>query len=178
MVRYVFRDKPNTLKGGAKASPQKIGEALDRIKREAVGRYNSKTILDAARDKKNYLHRFFEWRDTVAAEKYRQEQARELVSIIDIVDESDGEERQLPAFVSLIERDGRQYRTIGEVIDSVELQAIALRQAETDLEAYERRLRMFRDICDALRTAREKVAARRARYDKRKGKGKEDRPSA
>jgi hypothetical protein len=168
MIRYVFKDKPLVIKGGAKADPQKIGEALARIREQTKGRCNSKTVLDAARNNKHYLHRFFEWRDTIAAEKYRQEQARELVGCVDIVERAEKKgdaDRRLPAFISLSEKGGRNIRTVQEVLESSALQAIALKQAENDLAAYERRLEVFGDICNAIRQAREMIAARRARYE-------------
>jgi hypothetical protein len=174
MIRYVFRDRPNTIKG--KADAQKIGEALDKIKQATPGRCNSRTFLNAARDKSNYLHRHLEWDDKIAGEKYRLQQIRELVSCIDIIDDSDKNKRQLPAFISLIERQGRGYHTAREVMDSATLQDIALRQAEADLAAYEKRLAQFVDICTAIRAARELIAERRAKYDRRKGR--EDRPGA
>jgi len=175
MIKYVFRDRPITIKG--KADAQKIGEALDKVKQATPGRCNSRTFLNAARDKSNYLHRHLEWNDKVAGEKYRLQQIRELVACIDIVDTSSKEPKQLPAFISLIERQGRGYYTTREVLDSATLQDIALRQAETDLAAYEKRLVQFADICSAIRAARELIAERRAKYDKRKD-GKVDRPRA
>jgi hypothetical protein len=176
MIRYVFRDRPITIKG--KADAQKIGEALDKIKRATPGRCNARTFLNAAHDKSNYLHRHLEWNDAIAGDKYRLQQIREIVACIDIVDTSDKKERQLPAFISLIEREGRGYHTAREVLDSATLQDIALRQAETDFLAYEKRLQQFSDICSAIKTARELIAEKREKYSKRKGKGKEDRPGA
>jgi hypothetical protein len=168
-IRYEFKDRPVTLKGGGKADPQKIGEALAKIKQATNGRCNSKTILDAARDSKNYLHRFFEWRDSVAAEKYRQEQARELVACIDIVEnEGRKNEKRLPAFVSLVDKGGRGYHTVQDVLDSAHLQDLALRQAENDLAAYEKRLAQFADICSAIRRARELISEQRRGSDEQR----------
>lgn len=176
MIKYAFKEgRPLGINNAKKANAQKIGEALTAIKRAAKGRYNSKAVLSAARDHK-YLHQFFEWRDSLAAEKYRQDQARCLMSCLDIVETHKGEERRLPAFISLIERSGRSYHTVHEVLDSAELQAIALRQAESDLESYERRLHQFADICTAIRAARELIAERRAKHEKTRGK--EDRTGA
>ena len=179
MIKYVFKEgRPLGLNNVKKADAQKIGEALTAIKQATKGRCNSKNILNVARDRKHYLHQFFEWRDALAAEKYRQDQARILMSCLDIVENHKGEERTLPAFISLIERTGRGYRTIAEVMDSAELQALALKQAEADFESHERRLAQFEDICDAIRAARELIAERREKYEKGGGKGKEDRPRA
>jgi hypothetical protein len=174
MIRYVFKEKPLTIQNAKEADAQRIGEALTEIKQKTKGRCNSKTVLGFARDRKHYLHKFFEWNNSVAAEKYRQEQARELMSCVDIVEGKGKKEKRLPAFVSLIDRGGRGYHTVQEVLDSEHLQDLALRQAEADLESYERRLAVFHEICDAIRTARELIAERR-----RRGGGKEgDRASA
>jgi hypothetical protein len=165
MIRYVFRDRPLALKGGRKADPQKIGEALAKIRKRTKGRCNSKSVLDAARDQSNYLNRFFDWEDSVAGEKWRQEQARQLVSSIDIVETHKGKERALPAFVSINQRGGHSYHPIGEVLGSAELQIIALRQAEADFESYSKRLMRFADIANAIRAVRDLIAKRRAEYE-------------
>ena len=180
MIRYVFKEQPFNLLNNKDADPQKIGEAVARIKQQTTGRCNSKTILEAARNKANYLHRFIEWNNALAAEKYRLDQIRELVRCIDVVDDDVQEGKPMPAFISLIERAGRGYHTAREVIDSVDLQNAALRQAEADLSAYERRLEQFKDICDAIRVARELIAARRAKSEKsaNRRKQREDRPTA
>ena len=170
MIRYVFKEgRPLGINNAKKADPQKIGEALAAIKRATKGRFNSKTVADACVDRKHYLHQFYEWRNEICGEKYRQDQARTLMSCLNIVESHKGEERQLPAYISLIEREGRSYHTAQEVIDSAELQAIALRQAEADLESYERRLRQFADICSAIRAARDLIAKRRAQHEDRTG---------
>jgi predicted secreted protein len=175
MIRYVFKEgRPLGINNAKKADAQKIGEALAEIKRVTKGRCNSKTISEASRSHK-YLRQFYEWDDAVCGDKYRQEQARILMSCLDVVEGPKGKEQHLPAFISLVERTGRGYRTYAEVIDSAELQAIALRQAEGDFEAYEKRLMQFADICGAIRAARELIKERREKYERG---GREDRPRA
>jgi len=165
-IRYVFKDKPITLMNADTADPQRIGEALAEIKEQTNGRCNSKTILDAARDRDSYLHQFFEWRDTIAAEKYRQGQARELVACLNIVEGKGKRERRLPAFISLVdEKTGRGYHSVREVMDSASLSALALRQVESEMLAMENRLLQFGEICNAIRHARELIAARRRQYE-------------
>ena len=51
-----------------------IGDELDEIMPE--------DIVEAARDENKELHKCFEWRDDVAAEKYRLHQAKQLTSYI------------------------------------------------------------------------------------------------
>ena len=46
------------------------------------GRLDPQSVVAAARNKKSPLHKQFEWDDTKAAEKYRLEQARELIRLV------------------------------------------------------------------------------------------------
>ena len=50
-------------------------------------------IVDMARDSSTELHKCFEWNDTVAAEKYRLEQARQVVRIL-VIKREDGQKDQ------------------------------------------------------------------------------------
>ena len=44
-----------------------------------AGKLTPQKVLDAAMPENSPLHEFFEWDDTVAAESYRMDQARELI---------------------------------------------------------------------------------------------------
>lgn len=68
---------------------------------EAIGEsVTPAEILDRARDKSTELHKCFEWDDTVAAERFRLQQARQIVChlVIKEVDEDKPEYRffQMP----------------------------------------------------------------------------------
>ena len=166
-IRYTFKDRPLTIKGAATADPQRIGEALTEIKDGlAPGKCNSKTALEViTNDSRHYLRRHLEWDDAICGVRYRQEQVRELMSCINIVQGRGKKERKLPAFISLVdEKEGRSYRTLLEVMDSASLSALALKQAEQEMENMERRLATYGEICNAIRHVRALIAARRARY--------------
>lgn len=55
------------------------GEELERIEREH-GKIRPKTVVDESRPTDACLHPVFEWRDDIAAEKYRCGQAKNLMS--------------------------------------------------------------------------------------------------
>ena len=57
---------------------QEAGEFINGII-EQEGEATAKRVLDLSRDDEAVLHPCFEWRDNVAAEKYRVGQARELI---------------------------------------------------------------------------------------------------
>jgi hypothetical protein len=56
----------------------KVNEELDRIY-EQHGMLTKVLLVDTARDPKHPLHRYFEWDDTVAGERWRQEQALQMI---------------------------------------------------------------------------------------------------
>ena len=165
MISYTFKDGPVTIKNAKKADPQKIGVALAKIAEQQKGRLTPPAVVEAARDQRHPLHKHFEWDDQVAAEAYRLDQARVLIRSVRIVGEDDAE--PAPAFLSVADKGGTSYRTFAEVMDSADLQNTVLAAAERDLAAFERRYRALADICEVIRYAREKIAARSAKYENR-----------
>ena len=162
MVQYVFRDeRPLGFKNGGDADPQLIGMALQTIKDGVPpGLFKPDTVLASARDGAHVLHRHFEWQDSIAAHAHRLEQARALIRCIDIVPVKNEPPKR--AFISVTEPNtGTSYRSLGEVLESPDLQLIVLKQAERDFISYERRLREFEDICSVIRVAREAITAKR-----------------
>lgn len=58
-----------------------VGDELERIEGR-YGRVTASNVVDESRPDEAPLHPVFEWRDAVAAEKYRHEQARELIGSV------------------------------------------------------------------------------------------------
>ena len=165
MIRYVFKDDgPLTIKGAAKANPQRIGEELAKVAAAAKGRLTPSAVVEAARNPRSALHKIFEWDDAKAAQSWRLEQAREIIRVVRVIDEDDQPQR---AFLSIGDKAGVSYRSAEEVSHSRDLQLAVLRQAERDLEAWEKRYREIEDICDLVRSAREMVSRRRAEMESR-----------
>ncbi len=91
-----------------------IGRRLEQLHKKHKD-LTPETVLEDARRPQSVLHKYFEWDDTVAAEKWRREQARQLVKAVRVIIESDGEEpREMRAFV----------RVVGEEKKAVYLPAI------------------------------------------------------
>jgi len=89
---------------------------LKRICDENGGVLRVEDVVDAARPHNSLLHRYFEWNDSVAAEKYRMEQARHLIKIIVVpMAVEDGGIVTVPLYVH--EEDGQGYTTIYDVLD-------------------------------------------------------------
>jgi|GEM_PF-2526202 len=59
-----------------------IGAAIQDLSKQNA--CSPQTLVDAARNKKSPLHKYFEWNDSKAAEKYRRTQARFYMSVINV----------------------------------------------------------------------------------------------
>jgi len=167
MLKYVFReDEPLRIKAAGKADPQTIGEALEKIRVAAGGDLEPAVVMKEARDPANPLHVHFEWDDAVAAESYRIGQARNIIRIVRVVDEtaSEGTSR---AFISVNGKNRISYRALADVKESRDLQMAVLAAAERDFEALERRYRELSDICQIVATARIAVRNKRRKIENR-----------
>lgn len=71
MNDYIKRE-PKTKKAAT------IDNELERIYRRD-GEVSPESILESARSPKSPLHQYFEWDDSLAAERYRLEQARQMI---------------------------------------------------------------------------------------------------
>lgn len=61
-----------------RANPQIAGDMCQKL--ESEGRLSAKNLLDENRPEDAPLHGEFEWNDTEAAEKYREQQARHIIN--------------------------------------------------------------------------------------------------
>lgn len=162
MLKYVFReDEPIRIKAAGKADPQVIGESLDKIRLQTGGELEPKDVVAAARESGHPLHAHFEWNDKAAAESFRLDQARNIIRIIRVIDDS-AEGGTTRAFVSVNGKNGVSYRTVEDVKRSSDLQEAVLAQAEKDLIAFETRYRELKDICQIVASAREAIQRRRS----------------
>lgn len=68
---------------------------------ERDGQATPAAVIADARPKKSPMHGYFEWDDKVAGGHYRQQQARHLVSHLQVVVRSNGEEAPQKAFYNI-----------------------------------------------------------------------------
>lgn len=167
MIKYIFRlDEPLRIKAAKDANPQTIGTALAAIAESAKGELTPLAVVNSARPKNSPLHKHFEWDDALAAEAHRLDQARNLIRIVSVKDAST-EEGMTRAFQSIASKSGTSYRHIEEIKSSVELQLALLRQAEGDLQAFEKRYRSLTDVCGLVQQAMHKVREKRGKLEGR-----------
>lgn len=123
------------------------------------GQLTPRLVVDLARDPEHELHSRFEWDDSIAAEKFRVEQARDLIRKVRVVYKQ-GDENNPPqtirAYHSLPDGDGHAYRSTDEIVQDPLLSKMLLAQAERDWKDLHRR---YAHLADFLAMVREDVAA-------------------
>lgn len=133
---------------------QTAGEELQRIYQEKGG-LNPSDIVEESRHDSAPLHPCFEWDDEIAAEKYRQTQAMQIVRSIVTIQESDKKEPQeVRAFVHV----QKSYHPISVVIDNKEQMEELLASALSELKAFQRKYNSLVEL-SLLFDAIEKVIA-------------------
>ncbi len=115
--------------------PQKAGEELNRIYQER-GALNPSDIVEESKDERSPLHPCFEWDDTVAANRYREGQAANIVrAIITEPDIATGATEEVRAFVHVQET----YRPIQIVVDEEAMMQELLASALRELSSFQKK---------------------------------------
>lgn len=119
---------------------QKVGEAIAKLQKAQNGPLEPETIVEAARDPKSVMHPHFEWDDTVAANHWRTDQARDLVRSLTVdISRSNIEKREVRAFVNVEVGRERGYISTASAMSSEDLRKQVLQRAFAELESWRAR---------------------------------------
>lgn len=127
MARETYKWKSGFQNRGV---PAKVAaEEVQRIGGEK-GKVTPSNIVDEARDKRNPLHAIFDWSDTVAAKKWRIEQAGQLMRslVVSVVVVGSKEPVPVRAWVSVKSKNdesGKTARTYVPIRTAVETRSMA-----------------------------------------------------
>ena len=133
-----------------KVSAQVVGELCEQL--EMNGGLTPKALLDASRDPSSPTHCVFEWDDTVAAEKYRIEQARLLISRIRVIQTTDMEERQAQKERAFVSTPGGTsvYASLNNALQKDEWKNYLLEQARRDMELFAAKYRRLEQLASVI----------------------------
>lgn len=137
--RYKFRDgfRVSTV------DAQTVGEVCEQLS-STVG-LTSKTLLEASREENAPLHNCFEWRDDVAAEKYRETQAQYIIRSVVVISE---DKPAVRAFSSVIVHEEREFKHIDTIVKNVDLVNQLLESAKKDLYAFQVKYNSLREYAE------------------------------
>jgi hypothetical protein len=134
---------------------------FERIAKRHGGKLRAPDVLEAARPARSVLHSYFEWRDGIAAEKYRLDQASNLIRITIAVMDVNGEQRHYRAYVSLSsDRLAKQgYRSMTAVMSNPVWRAQLLEDALAELQAFRIRYKSLVELAGVFEAV-DKVATK------------------
>lgn len=124
-------------KSGARSpvSAQVAGEVCAEL--EEAGNLTPSALVDASRPDEAPLHAAFEWDDEIAAELYRETQARYIIRSVEVV--THGSKEPVRAFVSVTTGRSEPYATIEHIMTRSDSRAILLEQAQREMRAFRRK---------------------------------------
>ena len=134
------------IQGYYKADAQKVAEEI------GFGKFTPMEVLEKAKDETTELHKCFEWNDSIAAEKYRLEQAKNIIRML--VYEKETKEQQVVRYYAKTETKSVYQPTKQFLVQEDEYQGL-LRRALAELEAFKNKyhtLTELESIFDAMET--------------------------
>ena len=101
------------------------------------GKREASDLVDASRPEDAPLHPLFEWNDSVAAEKYREDQARCIIRHVCIIQDEDEEEAQPIRAFFQIDSESNDYEPTIVIMNDEEKYERLLEIAKRELKAFE-----------------------------------------
>ena len=129
------------------------------------GKLTPRLVVADASDPRSPLHDQFEWNDTEAAIKYREDQARRLIRNIMVRVTVDDEQQDVRFFLSVSQGKERSYRNISYVSNDADLQEQVVQQAHAELERWRTKwgqYRQLQEFVDAIANVQEETTYVRA----------------
>jgi len=148
MQTYAFRRNY-----GFGVTAQVAGEELDRIAKENEGVLTPSGVVQESRPRQAPLHPVFEWRDPVAAEQWREHQARNLIASVEIVavaeEQPEAEETRRIAYVSVgTQKAGAGYVDSSKIVTDDDVRSKVLQDALSGLHAWRRRYHHLSELAE------------------------------
>nr|WP_321985325.1 hypothetical protein [uncultured Lichenicoccus sp.] len=128
--------------------PQYAGEEIETLRKRANGQLTPAQVVDAARNEASVLHPAFEWDDSIAAERHREDQARYLVGALVVKVAPKGVQREVRAFVSVQQAETTGYTSLGAAMSDAELRRQVLARAWQELQAWRARYAAYSELAE------------------------------
>lgn len=129
-----------SIQGLFKADAQKCYDECQTLKE-----VTPEQVLEKAKNKRTELHKCFEWDDTVAGEKYRLIQARDVIRHFVIVHKtSDDEEKKVRQYQITTKKN--TYEPTRVFLQKPDEYTALLERAKAELEAFKQRYEMLAEL--------------------------------
>ena len=125
------------IQGYYKADAQKVAEEI------GFGKFTPMEVLEKAKDETTELHKCFEWNDSIAAEKYRLEQAKNIIRML--VYKKENKEQQVVRYYAKTETK-HVYQPTKQFLGQEDEYQGLLRRALAELEAFKNKYHTLTEL--------------------------------
>lgn len=138
-------EKKYSYKPGSRFSvdADTVGKVCEQL--ESEGNLSAKALVDISRPEEASTHKLFEWRDDVAAEKYREWQGRNVLNHLEVVLPEYKE--PVRGFISLIS-EKNEYHSTSVLLEEEDTREKLLETALAELRAFERKYRILTELAE------------------------------
>lgn len=153
--------KSYSFKPGArlktKIKPDALQSELERVRNKCG--LTPKNLVDESRPAKAALHKEFEWNDAIAAERWREEEAGNIIRVIHVEYESGPEESQRAYVIERREEQEQSYEPVHEVLQRQSGRDKLILDLLRDLQSFRRRFTLVSDLSHAVPVLDSLIAA-------------------
>jgi len=150
---YSLEFQPSVTVGKGPHNAPVIAAELQRIERERGGLRPSDVVAEAAK-RTSPLHRYFDWSDTVAARKWRDQQARSLIASVRVVITDAPTREPIRAFMHVPSPGmAQRYGSTADVLSDPEQREIVLARALQELRSFKERYADLKELADVFAAA-------------------------
>ena len=132
-------------------SAQTAGEFISQVEKEE-GVITPSFVVERSRDENSALHPCFEWRDSIAAEEYRKDQARSILRHLVVVTTEQEEGEPVRAFLSVEvksapeEKKQTAYLSTEVIMQDEEYRAYVMKQALGELISFKKKYAKLNEL--------------------------------
>ena len=133
-------------------APEVAAQVMDGLAKQ--GNLTAAALVDASRPEDAPLHGEFEWTDSIAAEKWREQQGRTMIAALVIRREDVPEQEPVRAYFKL--EAAPVYEQTVKILAEDMTKKLLLEQAKRELKAFQRKYAALEELADVF-TAIDKV---------------------
>lgn len=143
--------------------PSKSHDALEQIRAKNNGEIDPECVVSVAANPKHYLHKAFEWDDTIAAKRHRETVARTLIRSIIVVraeaPKVEARRYEVSVQASVTQSKPRNvYRTTADILQDPDSREVLLSRAIRELAALRERYHGLSELAKVFQAADEAFA--------------------
>ena len=123
-------------------------EVMDRLAEE--NRLNAPDLVEESRPEDAPLHSEFEWDDSIAAEKWREEQAGALIRHLVVRIEANEQEYPTRQYF-MVQKEANTYEPIQVILRDEDKTAMLLEQAKRELQAFRSKYAGLKELSEVIK---------------------------